>query len=134
MKYALLIALLGFSAISAFADNLLSDTFNSCYTKALNIDKISQIECLDVEYEYQDKRLNQNYKKLMQSLTTSEKTRLKKAQRQWLQYRDANLDFYANYSGFVDKNLLSSFKLTQETAKRANELEFILNYAKSNDD
>ncbi len=111
------------------------DTFNECYDKASNIDKISQLECLDAEYEYQDQRLNQNYKKLMQSsLTTSKKKRLKTAQRQWLQYRDANLDFYANYSVFVDRNLLYSYKLNKETTKRANELEFILNYANPDSD
>ncbi len=129
----LLIALLSLSATSAFADDLLSDTFNECYDKASNIDKISQLECLDAEYEYQDQRLNQNYKKLMQSLTTSEKKRLKTAQRQWLKYRDANLDFYANYSVFVDRNLLYSFKLTKETAKRADELVYILHYSNHHD-
>lgn len=44
-------------------------------------------------YDAWDDKLNQQYKKLMSRLTPKEKSKLRKAQRAWLAFRDAETEF-----------------------------------------
>jgi uncharacterized protein YecT (DUF1311 family) len=45
-------------------------------------------ECIASEYQYQDKRLNTVYRKLVASLNPSEQSRLRDEERRWIAYRD----------------------------------------------
>jgi uncharacterized protein YecT (DUF1311 family) len=46
-------------------------------------------ECISAEYQYQDKRLNAVYKKLIASLTPDEQSKLRVEERHWIAYRDS---------------------------------------------
>jgi uncharacterized protein YecT (DUF1311 family) len=45
-------------------------------------------DCIAAEYQYQDKRLNMVYKKLIASLNPDEQSKLRDEERHWIAYRD----------------------------------------------
>ncbi|WP_116786843.1 lysozyme inhibitor LprI family protein [Flavobacterium psychrotrophum] len=53
------------------------------------------IACANKEYDTWDKEMNKYYKLLMGVLGTEEKAKLKEAQRRWITYRDAEIEFAA---------------------------------------
>jgi uncharacterized protein YecT (DUF1311 family) len=53
------------------------------------------LECTYNEYEAWDKEMNKYYKLLMGVLGEEEKARLKEAQRKWIAFRDAEIEFSA---------------------------------------
>ncbi len=61
------------------------------------------MQCEAIAREEWDKEMNKYYKLLMETLTMEEKEKLKIAQRQWLSFRDMELDFsgtmYYNMEG-----------------------------------
>jgi len=49
-------------------------------------------DCLDAEYAYQDRRLNQVYRRLIQRLSKPDAARLRERQRAWIGQRDRACD------------------------------------------
>jgi len=49
--------------------------------------------CAGIEYQNADKKLNQQYQKLISTLSANRKQKLIAAQKAWLSYRDANCDY-----------------------------------------
>ncbi len=83
-------------------------------------------KCNSDELDYQDRLLNKYYKQAMQKLAESEKSKLRKAQRAWIKYRDANCDVEsAPMRGGTGERVLYGGCLVDMTTKRASELRGI---------
>jgi len=54
-------------------------------------------ECVIKAADSWDKELNKNFKILLRLLTAEQKEKLKEAQRQWIKYRDNELDFSRSF-------------------------------------
>ena len=94
MKKILL--LLGITVSGALAANLhYSPNYKHCLDSS-DGSTISMRSCNAKELKYQDSLLNSNYKIAMATLSSSQKKDLKKAQRLWIKYRDANNTFAKN--------------------------------------
>lgn len=83
------------------------------------------MDCLAEAHAYWDKRLNENYRKALDSCTGTEQAeqcvnRLRKAQRAWIAYRDAMGDvvFDNNGGGSYSRLAAQEFSL-QETRRQA---------------
>lgn len=99
----------------------LSATFQTCLDKSGGV-TFEMRECISAEYERQDLLLNRNYQALMADLTPERKKQLQTAQRLWLQYRDANCQFYADPDGGTLAGIAAADCVLQMTANRAREL------------
>jgi uncharacterized protein YecT (DUF1311 family) len=80
-------------------------------------------ECASADLQKADKALNTTYKKLMAKLDEIAKEKLKKAQKAWIVYRDANAEFSADeMRGGTGEGLLYMSTVTQMTEQREKEL------------
>lgn len=121
-----LIALLSLTALPALAEVQMSTAFNTCMNKANGVNVAMQ-DCIKAEHAQWDKKLNSNYQALLKSLEPAAQTKLKAAQRLWIQYRDANCDtYYAQYEGGTMASLNAGSCLLDMTAARATELETMM--------
>lgn len=84
--------------------------------------------CLRLNYEAADRKLNKVYQQLMSTLNRQERSRLIKAERQWIKSRDRECDREVSinrggtgYSGFLNQCL------ERKTRQRTAELESMLN-------
>lgn len=80
------------------------------------------VACINDLTRHWDRRLNAAYSALMGDQSPEQKTRLQAAQREWLQYRNANCDYYLNSGGTI-ANVKFAECLRVMTAQRAIELE-----------
>jgi uncharacterized protein YecT (DUF1311 family) len=80
-------------------------------------------ECIGKELELQDARLNRAYRVLRSEVSQERRRQLTGVQRAWLQYRDANCDFYADPAGGTAASLSAHACVLRMTAERAVELE-----------
>ena len=64
-------------------------------------------------------------KALMAELTPARKKQLQTAQRLWLQYRDANYQFYADPDGGTAAGVAAADCVLQMTADRGRELKLL---------
>jgi uncharacterized protein YecT (DUF1311 family) len=80
------------------------------------------VECTDGQTKAWDRKLNASYQTLMQAQSDEQRTRLRTAQRLWIQYRQANCDFYRGGDGSISRIEAAAcmFKMTKG---RALELE-----------
>lgn len=92
-----------------------------CMEAALST--LDMVECTDAESAQQDERLNRGYKAVRQGMAASQQTRLRDAQRLWIQYRDANCQLYANLTGGSIDLINSASCVLDMTKTRAGELE-----------
>ncbi len=80
------------------------------------------LTCMEKELKRQDKRLNANYKKVINELPADRKTILRSAQRSWIHYRDKQCSLYyhkqSGSGGLLDKEYCH----IKETIKRVAEL------------
>lgn len=81
-------------------------------------------ECVDEEYEYQDKRLNDAYKALLAKLPAARHDGLREQQRAWIKKRDADCD--SGPEPGQGQVLEANACLLDMTAARAGELETLL--------
>ena len=84
------------------------------------------IECAREAETAWDKELNKQYRELMKRLSADEKAKLKKTQKAWLAYRDAEKDFSAMYYGGKEGSMyfvLNAARLMGIIRSRALELE-----------
>ena len=100
---------------------LLSASFDACMDQSGGV-TVEMHACISVEHARQDQQLNRNYKALMAELTPARKKQLQTAQRLWLQYRDANCQFYADPDGGTLAGVAAADCVLQMTANRAREL------------
>jgi uncharacterized protein YecT (DUF1311 family) len=79
------------------------------------------LDCIKQEYQYQDKRLNEAYKKVMAVISEHDRQKFRDEERKWISYRDSHcaLDSDSGQVGEID----SDDCLVEETAKQAVYLE-----------
>lgn len=110
-----LIALMSLFAVSAFANDVNCDDAVSTYDMKI---------CESQRYEIQDKRLNDQYAKLMKKNDKQGQSKLKAAQRAWIAYRDAECDYAADsMRGGTLEGLIGLSCMTEKTKTRADELK-----------
>ena len=107
--------------------------FQTCYDKAGST--ADEISCIDKEYSYYDKILNQYYKEIMRHFRNDpgERKYLREAQRAWIVYRDKKCRFegYPMRGGSAESVIVFGCRTT-ETKKRALELKAIAKDIKNN--
>lgn len=79
-------------------------------------------DCLLALAERWDQRLNAAYQKLMANQPAEQQERVRKAERLWVQFRDANCDYYINIPGTRANYIYAECRRVL-TAQRAIELE-----------
>jgi uncharacterized protein YecT (DUF1311 family) len=99
----------------------LTEAFGGCMDASGGV-TFAMIDCISAEYERQDERLNQLYQTLMSSLDYERRETLRAAQRAWIEFRDANCDFYFDPQGGTSARLAANSCIMSETAERADEL------------
>lgn len=112
MKF-LLLAVLTVSSFSAFSKDCsqLSATYDLKVCESENLDE-------------QDKRLNVVYGQLMKKLDNVAQAKLKKSQRAWIAFRDANCEFSGDeMRGGTMEGLVILGCLSNTTKERADELK-----------
>jgi uncharacterized protein YecT (DUF1311 family) len=109
------------------ADNY-SKQYNICMKgpDASNGVTMAMLNCGSKEIKHQDKRLNNNYKKLKKSLSKSRQKELLTAQRLWIKYRDTNCGFYNDPNGGTMHRLFAQECFMDATRSRADELKSML--------
>ena len=99
----------------------LSASFDACMDQSGGV-TAEMHACISAEHTRQDQQLNRNYQALMAELTPARKKQLQTAQRLWLQYRNANCQFYADPDGGTAAGVAAADCVLQMTASRAREL------------
>ncbi len=120
----LLLAIIFSMPLTATAETSYSVEYESCMDLSGGATS-TMIGCIDAEINEQDKRLNDNYKALMSTLKNDRKEELKKAQRLWIKFRDANCRFYYDPDGGTMHSVLSTDCVLRMTAGRAEELDYL---------
>jgi uncharacterized protein YecT (DUF1311 family) len=111
---------LGTAPVAA-ADREFSKDFEACLDKAAGVTP-AMIDCISAELKRQDALLNQNYRKLIATLSTGRRKALQEAQRAWIKFRDTNCDFYYDPDGGSASRIDANECLLNATADRAKEL------------
>lgn len=81
--------------------NPIDIALDSCLSIDTNQTTFGMVQCVMQAYDAWDAELNRQYKSLMAKLNTQEQSALREAQRKWIAYRDAELEF----SGLMHTNL-----------------------------
>ena len=102
-----------------------SGTYRACMEKAAGV-TASMVECIGVELQRQDRRLNAAYGQLLETLTPERRSQLQAVQRLWLPYRDANCRFQADPDGGTIARVAGSACHLEMTADRARALERLM--------
>ena len=118
---AALLAASSVLAAPAAAQPQLSASFAACMDKSGGV-TAEMHACISAEHTRQDQQLNRNYQVLMAELIPERKKQLQAAQRLWLQYRDANCQFYLDPDGGTAAGVAAADCVLQMTANRAREL------------
>ena len=98
----------------------------ACLDSSENYTTKGMTDCVRMATEKWDTKLNKAYKELLDLLTAEQKEKLKIAQRQWIEYRDKEIEFsnqlYYDMQGTMWIPVAAQTKLGL-TRKRAIELE-----------
>lgn len=98
----------------------------ACLNLKQNQTTAGMIECTNRAQEQWDKELNKNYSLLIGKLSADEKEKLKVAQRNWIAYRDKEIEFaramYMNMQGTMWRVVLADRQM-ELTKQRALELK-----------
>lgn len=98
-----------------------SAAFTRCMDAAEGV-TVDMLNCIDAEIVLQDARLNSEYRQTLASVSNGQQTRLRAAQRLWVQYRDANCAFRADPDGGTLATVMSVDCRRAMTTERADEL------------
>lgn len=93
--------------------------YDACTEKPSTVEIVA---CIDDLTKAWDRRLNAAYGALMDGQTPEQKVRLHAAEREWLQFRNVNCDYYLNSGGTI-ANIRYAECRRVLTAQRAIELE-----------
>ena len=122
----ILLSILVLIPLNTFAETKYSSYFNKCMDESEGITS-NMLDCIGIETQYQDDRLNQVYKKLQQRLSQGEKLKLRDEQRAWIKSRDSKVKkIYQTESGTM-ASLNGESLYLELTTKQANKLESRLN-------
>jgi uncharacterized protein YecT (DUF1311 family) len=80
------------------------------------------VECLAAQTAQWDKRLNAVYQEVMKAAPSRQREQLRAAERLWIQYRDANCEYYALGEGSIARLNAAACQLRMRQ-ERARELE-----------
>lgn len=108
--------------VARAGENLYSDSYDTCNDQSGGV-TLEIMNCTAAEEARQDKRLNEAYRSLLAELSDERKRELKAAQRLWIQFRDANCQFYADPEGGSSAGMAAASCHLEMTATRAEELE-----------
>ncbi|WP_346796600.1 lysozyme inhibitor LprI family protein [Halomonas sp. Bachu 37] len=103
-----------------------SPTHDECLQQAVST--VDIVTCITDEYERQDQRLNENYQQLRSQLSSARREQLLTAQRAWIQYKEANCDFYFDPEGGTLARVSANSCVLNETRERADELEKLMQH------
>lgn len=103
-----------------------SQSHDKCLQKAIST--VDIVTCISTEYERQDQRLNDNYQQLRSQLSSARQEQLLTAQRAWIQYKEANCDFYFDPEGGTLARVSANSCVLNETRERADELERLMQH------
>ena len=106
-------------------DELTSKQYSDCIDKSGG-NTSGMLECNERELKRQDDDLNKSYRTLVAKLSPQRRQQLVKAQRAWVNFRDANCGFYLNPDGGSAARLSSSSCILTTTAERAKEIKDLL--------
>ncbi len=123
-KIFLALTLSSLSQLALAQDIGLTTQFSKCMESSNGV-TINMLECIDAETKRQDLRINKVYKIAMDQLSPERKKQLQQAQRAWINYRDANCQFYFDPDGGSLARVSANDCLMSATATRAKELEVI---------
>jgi uncharacterized protein YecT (DUF1311 family) len=123
-KLFLALTLSSISQLALAQDIGLTTQFTQCMERSNGV-TINMIECIDAETKRQDLRINKVYKIAMDQLSPERKKQLQQAQRAWINYRDANCQFYFDPDGGSLARVSANDCFMSATATRAKELEVI---------
>lgn len=84
-------------------------------------DTVGMVECQKRDLAIWDGRLNREYRAAMQRVGPVSHTKLRKAQRLWIAFRDANCGVYAAHGGTI-RALLGGSCMVRMTRERTLEL------------
>ncbi|WP_172201729.1 lysozyme inhibitor LprI family protein [Campylobacter sp. RM16188] len=82
------------------------------------------IECINKEFEIQDKILNETYKKAMSVLNDENKKKLKDIQRKWVAYKEAKCPFVPPQGTMY--LVVSANCYLKMTKERTQELQYVI--------
>jgi uncharacterized protein YecT (DUF1311 family) len=120
---ALTVAL--FWSTGLFAAKDMTQEYLACVGKAEGVTD-NTLDCVSAEFDRQDTRLNDTYKKLVSKLSKDRAKSLVEAQRAWIKFRDANCGFYHDPDGGSAAHIAGNECMLNATVDRANELENLL--------
>ena len=110
---------------STIADSY-SQEFSQCTERSGGV-TTNMLNCISIEYKKQDSRLNQNYKKLLNSLNGQTKNHVQNAQKTWLKHQEATCDLYEQISdGGTAFTLMSQDCYLKEVTERADFLQHLI--------
>jgi uncharacterized protein YecT (DUF1311 family) len=114
-----------FWSTGLFAAKDMTKEYLTCVDKGEGVtDKT--LDCISAEFDRQDTRLNDAYKKLISKLSKDRAKSLVEAQRAWIKFRDANCGFYHDPDGGSAAHIAGNECMLNATVERANELENLL--------
>jgi len=96
-----------------------------CFDSNENYSTKGMTECVITATESWDKELNKNYKILLGLLTDEQKEKLRESQRQWIKFRDNELEFSKSFYGQMNGTmwiLIAAQTKLDLTRNRAKEL------------
>lgn len=109
-------------------DHLLRPSFEDCSAKSGGVTSAMQ-SCMEVEYQYQDGRLQSAYLSLLHSQDAKSRQATKRRQVEWLAEKDRKCAWDAVHGGQAQR-LEANYCNMQSTAQRAVELERRLLHSK----
>ena len=83
---------------------------------------VEMVDCLNAKAEFWDKRLNAAYPKALKVAQPKQREQLRKAQRAWVAYRDANCLYWSLGEGTIAQ-VQSADWMYRMTKERAEEIE-----------
>jgi uncharacterized protein YecT (DUF1311 family) len=98
--------------------------FHACMDESNGV-TVDMMNCMNDEFDYQDKRMNLAYQRLHKVLTTAQWISLRDEQRKWLADRD-NCEVDDDIKGGTAEMLVRQDCSLRKTAFRADELEVLL--------
>lgn len=102
--------------------NSYADSINFCGDDLYKTDDLER--CTAKNLKYEDDKLNSSYRKLRGILNSREKNLLKKAQLDWIKFRDSACEFGAStHFGGREYNMIYADCLAQYTYERRMQLD-----------
>lgn len=97
--------------------------YTACQEKSGGVDQ-SMLDCIKVEYQVQDKKLNDTYRQLMAALPATDRAAFKTSQRDWLKSRQSTCEFHFKVAGGTMANLITQSCYLDATAERVGRLSY----------